>query len=136
MTVIDDIAEPTIASLQAQLAKQQLLLSENQKVINAFEDQVAWLEERLKLLVSKRYTHSSEKLNALQGDFFDNSELDAEISAIKDKLEDAARTKPSGVDTASKAKNSQAPKDRPKRTALPAHPLGQDSCSLSLREFL
>ena len=121
MTVIDETAEQTIAALQAQLAKQQLLLSENQKVIDAYEDQVAWLQERLKLLESKRYKHSSEKLNALQGRLFDESELDAEISAIKDKLEDAERTKAASANPASKAQSKLAPEDRPKRKPLPAH---------------
>ena len=121
MSVIDDIAEPTIAELQAQIAQQQLLLSENQKVIDAYEDQVAWLEERLKLLESKRYKHSSEKLNALQGRLFDESELDAEISSIRDKLDDATRTKETSDKRTTKAKKTQAPEDRPKRKPLPEH---------------
>ena len=117
MTVIDDTAEQTIASLQAQLAQQQSLLSEKQKVIDAYEDQVAWLQERLKLLESKRYKHSSEKFNALQGRLFDESELDAEINAIRDQLEDAERTKKPSP----KVQNEKAPEDRPKRKPLPDH---------------
>ena len=117
MTVIDDTAEQTIASLQAQLAQQQSLLSEKQKVIDAYEDQVAWLQERLKLLESKRYKHSSEKFNALQGRLFDESELDAEINAIRDQLEDAERTKKPSP----KVQNEKPPEDRPKRKPLPDH---------------
>jgi len=49
---------------QSELERKQLLLDES-------IEHIAWLEETVALLKSKRYRHSSEKLDALQGRLFD-----------------------------------------------------------------
>ena len=98
-----------------QLERKQLLLDES-------NEHIAWLEETLALLKSKRYRHSSEKLDALQGQLFDESEMDASISEIKAKLEQerAERQAKHTAEKAARAAN-RSPEERPRRKPLPDH---------------
>jgi len=65
----------TISANETELAQVKRQLDERQ-------EHIAWLTERLELLQSKRYQHSSEKFSALQGQLFDESELDVEINDV------------------------------------------------------
>lgn len=99
----------------AQLEHKQLLLDES-------NEHIAWLEEILALLKSKRYRHSSEKLDALQGQLFDESEMDVSIAEIKAKLQQE-REERQAKHTAEKQARAanRAPEDRPRRQPLPDH---------------
>lgn len=111
---------------EAQLNDKEALLNEHaaqleqkQQLLDERDEHIAWLEETLALLKSKRYRHSSEKLNALQGTLFDEAEMDAAITDIRDKLDKErqahqADQKPAPVAT-------RSPEDRPRRKPLPDH---------------
>ena len=97
-----------------QLERKQLLLDES-------NEHIAWLEETVALLKSHRYRHSSEKLDALQGKLFDESEMDASIKEISEKLEKERdeRDAKNQADKKSRAAN-RPPEQRPRRAPLPA----------------
>lgn len=98
-----------------QIEKKQLLLDES-------NEHIAWLEEIVALLKSKRYRHSSEKLDALQGRLFDESEMDTSINEIKSKLENERQARQAKHDQEKQARaESRAPEDRPRRKPLPEH---------------
>ena len=81
--------EKVIAANEQQIAAKEKELRLQQRQLDERQEHIEWLEERLSLLESKRYKHSSEKFDSLQGRLFDESELDAEIKDIQDKLEKA-----------------------------------------------
>jgi transposase len=105
-----------IAANEQLIAANEKELSLRQRQLDEREEHIEWLEERLALLQSNRYKHSSEKYDALQGRLFDESELDAEINDIRDKLDKAKRqsSKPR------KTPGTEAT-DHPKRKSLPDH---------------
>jgi len=78
-----------IAAKEQQIAASEKELRLRERQLDERQEHIEWLEERLSLLESKRYKHSSEKFDALQGRLFDESELDAEIQGIREKLEKA-----------------------------------------------
>jgi len=104
-----------LSQSEAQLERKQLLLEESNK-------DIAWLEETLALFKSKRYKHSSEKLEALQGQLFDESEVDTSIQEIKSKLakEREGRQAKHSAEKQARAANRK-PEDRPRRKSLPDH---------------
>ena len=141
-----------LADLRAQIGKQQVLLAEQEleisaqqaaielrdKRIDAHEETIAWLQERLNVLLAKRYQHSSEKGNALQLSLLDKQELDAAIADAQKRLDEAeaamnaadeqsdadqadADTDSSNNDTASNTKPKRKPKPKPRRNPLPDH---------------
>ena len=149
-----------LADLHAQIGKQQVLLAEQEleisaqqaaidlrdKRIDAHEETIAWLQERLNVLLAKRYQHSSEKGNALQMSLLDKQELDTAIADAQKRLDEAeaamnaayersdadqadADTDSSNNDTASNTKPKRKPKRKPKpkpkpkprRNPLPDH---------------
>ena len=99
----------------AQLEHKQLLLDES-------NEHIAWLEETVALLKAKRFRHSSEKLDALQGRLFDESEMDASINEIKTRLEKEreARAQKHASDKQARAADRK-PEERPRRRPLPDH---------------
>ena len=99
----------------AQLEHKQLLLDQS-------NEHIAWLEETVALLQSKRYRHSSEKLDALQGQLFDESEMDASINEIKARLdkEREERQAKHKAETQARA-GTRSPEERPRRKPLPDH---------------
>ena len=99
----------------AQLEHKQLLLDES-------NEHIAWLEETVALLKAKRFRHSSEKLDALQGQLFDESEMDASINEIKTRLdkEREERKAKHASDKQARAANRK-PEERPRRKPLPDH---------------
>ena len=117
------IESDQLRELREQLAVQAQVIAANEKELDLRQRQlderqehIEWLEERLALLQSNRYKPGSEKYNSLQGQLFDESELDAEIKDIQDKL-DKAKVKSRKPRT---NKNTD-PADRPRRTPLPGH---------------
>lgn len=99
--------EAALKSANAHIAEQQSHLREKPLRIEA-------LEEQLALLRAKRYGRQSEQLNALQGQLFDEAELEQSIRETEEALA-AAQSEP----RQRAARDSQtAPA---KRQALPAH---------------
>jgi len=142
------ISVEELAALRDQIARQQQLLdeqeialSEQQAIIELknsqlaeLEESIAWLQERLNLLLAKRYRHSSEKDNDPQLSLLDKKELDAAIAEAQRQLDEAQAAmdkadqnaapgdKPA-VDRPKKAKGGSSAADRnvPKRKKLPDH---------------
>ena len=102
-----------IAANEQQIAAKEKELRLQQRQLDERQEHIEWLEERLSLLESKRYKHSSEKFDSLQGRLFDESELDAEIKDIQDKLEKAKGK--------SRQTDNTTSEDRPRRKPLPDH---------------
>ena len=92
-----------LAALRDQIARQQWLLDEQEKAlgeqqeamllkdrqIDEQEETIAWLQERVSLLLAKRYKHSSEKDNDAQLSLLDKQELDAAINEAQKQLDEA-----------------------------------------------
>ncbi len=100
-------SEARCAQLQAVLQQANAQLEEKQSRIDA-------LEEQLALLRAKRYGRQSEQLSALQGQLFDEAELEQSIRETEQALAAAKgerRQRPAGDSQAAPAK----------RRALPAH---------------
>ena len=98
---------------------------------------IEWLQERLNLLLAKRYKHSSEKDNDKQLSLLDKEELDAAIAEAERQLdeaqaamdkadqdtapdEQAGDASPNDKPSRNKSKPSAA-RNRPKRHKLPEH---------------
>ena len=142
MTHAADISAEELATLREQISKQQLLLAEQEleireqqaaielkdKQLDAHEETIAWLQERLNVLLAKRYQHSSEKGNALQLSLLDQQELDAAIADTQKRLDEAEAAMDaadqSDADTDSPKNNTakdNKPKPKPRRSPLPEH---------------
>jgi len=151
------ISVEELAALRDQIARQRLLLEEQEvalseqqaaielkdKQIVEQEETIEWLQERLNLLLAKRYKHSSEKDNDQQLSLLDKEELDAAIAEAQRQLDEAQAAmdkadenaasagqaddgKPSdekaGDDVPKKGKGgSPADRNPPKRDKLPEH---------------
>ncbi len=144
MNEVVTINAETLAALQGKLDAQQQMLMEKDRLIELKQrtlqeqqdelerqlqtlaerdEHIAWLEEFLKLLQSKKYRHSSEKLNALQGQLFDESEVDAQIKEAQAKIaqDRAGRAAGKGGSSGTDSRATQAPEKRPARKPLPNH---------------
>ena len=156
MTNTTAISVEKLAALRDQIARQQLLLEEQEvalaeqqtlielkdKQLAELEENIEWLQERLNLLMAKRYRHSSEKDNDKQLSLLDKQELDDAIAEAEQQLneaqaamdkadQEAASADPAGdaksgdeksVDKPKKGKNgSSAGRNPPKRKKLPDH---------------
>jgi transposase len=86
------------------------------KALQIKQDTIEYLMEQLALLRSKRYQGQSEQLRALQGQLFDEAELDAAIREAEEKLAELQREP--GIAT---EHQPASPKQRPKRKPLPEH---------------
>jgi len=111
----------SIEDLQALCLQLQTTLAEikeaHERELNDKESYIAHLEERLNLLLSKRYQSQSEQLKQLQAQLFDEAELEQAIQELQEELAAAAEKKA----TESSEPKTSAPKPPPKREALPAH---------------
>ena len=118
----------SIEELQALCLQLQSSLSEKEETLQARtlayerelndkESYIAHLEERLNLLLSKRYQSQSEQLKQLQAQLFDEAELEQAIQELQEELAAAAEAKTA----ASNESKTSTPKQPPKREALPAH---------------
>jgi transposase len=109
--------------LQAQLADQgrvieaqQKTLDEHTRALLAKQDTIDYLTEQLILLRSKRYQAQSEQLKTLQGQLFDEAELEVAIREAEAALAEL-RTDPGPT-----LKSERTPaKARPKRKPIPEH---------------
>lgn len=104
------------AQLQTSLNKEQDLNTQLQQSLQDKDNTIEQLEERLSLLLSKRYQSQNEQLNQLQAQLFDEAELEQAIQQVYEELEQAQAQR--STDPAQKKKT---PKRSPKRTTLPAH---------------
>jgi transposase len=123
------LQQQLLAQNEAQLKNQILLLSDKDRELEKKQCQldecaehIAWLEETLALLKSQRYRHSSEKLDGLQGMLFDESEMDASIREIQERLDKEKQDR----ETKRAAQNQERaakrpPENRPRRKPLPDH---------------
>lgn len=108
--------EQKYQELQAQNARLQALLAEK-------EQKIDYLQERLNILLSKRYKAQSEQLKSLQGQLFDEAELEAAIRDMQQEIEALGGAGADGAEEAegtAKTKNSTQ-RTTPKRNPLPAH---------------
>ena len=102
------------------LAGQQQLLDLHQQLQNkelsilARDATIEQLREQLALLLSKRYQSQSEQLRHLQGQLFDEAELEVEIREIETALANIEPSKAAGDGVAKK-------KEKPRRKPLPIH---------------
>jgi len=141
------ISVEELAALRDQIARQQLLLAEQEaalseqqtlielkdKQLAEQEESIAWLQERLNLLLAKRYKHSSEKDNDQQLSLLDKKELDAAIAEAQRQLDEAQaamdkadqNAEPGDKPQDGKPKKgkggSPANRNRPRRDKLPEH---------------
>lgn len=100
---------------QLQLTEHQSLIEKQQAQIDQQQSKIAYLQERLNILLAKRYQARSEQLKYIQGQLFDEAELEQEIAETREALE--ALRKPSRP----QADGPPAEKQTPKRQPLPAH---------------
>ncbi len=108
--------------LQGQLAdqnrvieSQQKTLDEHARALQAKQDTIDYLTEQLILLRSKRYQAQSEQLKSLQGQLFDEAELEVAIREAEAALAELQTSAaPIGAQPA-------PAKARPKRKPLPEH---------------
>lgn len=107
----------SVDELQTLCLQLQNALVEKDEHLKEKDAYIEHLEERLNLLLSKRYQSQSEQLNQLQAQLFDESELEQAIQELQEELAAAAQKKAAASDESKKS----APKQRPKREALPAH---------------
>jgi transposase len=100
---------------QSQLKKQEQLIQQQQSRIKTYESEIAYLQERLNILLSKRYQTQSEQLKAIQWQLFDEAELEHEIAETRRAIE--ALRNEMDQHTGTPAKSEQ----KPKRQPLPSH---------------
>lgn len=121
--------QKTIESYQKTLALKDQLLAQHQERID-------YLQEQLNLLLSKRFGRQSEQLKHLQGQLFDEAELETAICELEAELAQAQQTlalddlntdpslnaEPNNtVEGSKEAIAPTKPATAPKRTPLPAH---------------
>ena len=109
--------------LQSQLADKERLIGEQKAVIarhtqalQAKQETIAYLQEQLALLRSKRYQAQSEQLKALQGQLFDEAELEQAIREAEEALAQAQQAAGKGPSSSPAEK-----KFVPRRKPLPDH---------------
>ena len=119
-TTIEDLQKLCL-QLQATVNDKDQVLREKEKThereLKAKDTYIEHLEERLNLLLSKRYQSQSEQLNYLQAQLFDESELEQAIRETREELAAAAAEKAA----TSGDNKSSPPKQQPKRESLPSH---------------
>ncbi|MEJ2396251.1 MAG: transposase [Candidatus Thiodiazotropha sp.] len=102
---------------QRQLKKQQQLIQQQQSEIETYESEIVYLQERLNILLSKRYQAQSEQLKAIQGQLFDEAELEREIAETRQAIEELRGE----LDQQPGVPAKPTPKQKPKRQPLPSH---------------
>jgi transposase len=99
---------------QSQVKQKDQLIQQQQSKIETYHSEIAYLQERLNILLSKRYQAQSEQLKYIQGQLFDEAELEREITETRNALE-ALKKGPNH------STEHNAPKQKPKRQPLPSH---------------
>jgi len=127
--------QATVARLEAEnqayskrLAEQQQtyhqVLAEKDRLLAERQNRIDCLQEELALLRGKRFGRQSEQLKHLQGQLFDEAELEAAIRELEAALAEAEQTNEnnehSEADASPEADTASA-KPKPKRNPLPAH---------------
>ena len=111
--------DSNIKRLQQESLRQKEEIASSHDEIESLSQEIHRLKEQLRLLLSKRYKSQSEQLKYLQGQLFDEAELEQAISETQQKLDElekqAKRTAPKNEDSERKEKV------QPKRTPLPEH---------------
>lgn len=127
------LAEPMQAHQQAVAEQEQAhqqALAEKDRLLTERRHRIDELIEQLKLLRSKRFGRQSEQLKHLQGQLFDEAELEKTIRETEEAL--AAAQQDGDGDDDGADDNADAPKartgtdkpaarSRPRRKTLPAH---------------
>lgn len=106
-------------TLQAQVVHLRAALAEKDALLEEKAQRIAYLQEHLSILLAKRYKAQSEQLKYLQGQLFDERELEAAIAETRQALE--ALETPHDAERAAKGRNNTPPKEKPKRKKLPEH---------------
>lgn len=116
----DALTEKNKALIE-QLDQKSNELEEKNQLIETLNDTIATLQERLNLLLSKRYSAQSESLQSLQGQLFDEAELEQAIrdteAAIAEAQAQVDETQPDTAGTSTPKPEKQIPK----RKSLPDH---------------
>jgi transposase len=103
------------------LRDQQLLdlhkeLETKDQSLKARDETIEQLQEQLALLRSKRFQSQSEQLKHIQGQLFDEAELDADIREVEEAL---AKIQTTGTNKIKK--DPAVKKEKPRRKPLPDH---------------
>lgn len=115
--------QATVARLEAENQAYSKRLAEQDRLLAERQNRIDCLQEELALLRSKRFGRQSEQLKHLQGQLFDEAELEAAIRELEAALAEAEQTNEnSEADASPEADTASAkPKPKPKRNPLPAH---------------
>lgn len=116
-------ADTYLKSLQDKvdlLSKQDDIISQKDACIAAQKIEIAYLTERLSILLSKRFKAQSEQLKYLQAQLFDESELEKSIEETQQALEALCLPNAVEPETPAKQKPAASAKPKPKRKTLPA----------------
>ena len=109
-----------LAKMQQQIESQCQVIEDNTATIDSLSKEIQYLNERLAILLSKRYRAQSEQLKHIQGQLFDEAELEKAIAdtlqAIEEQSASVPATSPSEPKQSSKEQAS-----KPKRKKLPEH---------------
>lgn len=105
-----------LSKTQTDLHEEQARSAQLKNWLALKEAQVQQLEERLSLLLSKHYQSNNEQLHHLQGQLFDEAELEQAIQQVYDEIEQVQAEL-----SEHRTGNKSEPKAKPKRTVLPAH---------------
>jgi transposase len=104
-----------LAQHQKLIENQQTQIQQQQSEIATYQSEIAYLQERLNILLSKRYQAQSEQLKYIQGQLFDEAELEQEIAETRQALDELKRRS----DQQPGSSTDSSPK--PKRKTLPSH---------------
>lgn len=122
-TPLDELQQ-RCALLQQTLDDKECELAMHRQLLRQRDQQIEALQEKLSLLLAKRYSHSSEKLDGMQGSLFDEAELQAEIdhvlAAIAAREAQQNNTVETGADKPTRSTTASGT-DKPKRKPLPTH---------------
>lgn len=108
--------QATIVDQETLLQAHRATIQQQAKTLKSRQETIEYLSERLALLLSKRYQAQSEQLKAIQGQLFDEAELDAAIRETEAELE---RLKRESSDPDKPA--AKLPRQSPRRKPLPDH---------------
>jgi len=109
-----------VAQLTERLDARTEQLDERTKQLDERIEHIAWLEEMLALYQAKRFKHSSETLESLQGRLFDESETEEAMRELQERFEKEQEKKLEQRSEANKARAAaRPPEDHPKRSPLP-----------------
>lgn len=113
--------QQALVEKEAALERQRGELSVHRQLLSDRDNEIAVLNEKLSLLLAKRYRYSSEKSNRLQGSLFDEAELEVAIAALEEQLSSSSASTDKNKPSGSSPRSSSSPSERPKRKPLPSH---------------